>query len=192
MDIKSKEIKLVDVESIIPNYLSIQLNSKNPVRINTSYAEIFCTYKAKGIWVKVDFEDLEKISKIKWKYQPSTDSYNQVNASLNKTTVLMSRYLLKADKNQYVDHVNGDPTDNRKENIRFCTLSQNSQNRKSLIGRKYKGIYFCKSRKNWVAQISIDGKTRNIGRFKTDKQAAIAYNEMAIKHHGEFARINKI
>jgi hypothetical protein len=99
---------------------------------------------------------------------------------------------MKPKNDEYIDHINGDPTDNRKLNMRLCTLSQNSQNRRSLVDRKYKGIYFCKNRKNWVAQISINGKTKNIGRFLTDKQAAIAYNEQAKIHHGEFARLNDV
>ena len=91
-----------------------------------------------------------------------------------------------------VDHINGDKLDNSWNNLRSATKSENSKN--SFISRAntsgYTGVYFCNTNKNWVAQISINGKTKNIGRFTTPSEAANARaslyegNEYS-KRHGE-------
>jgi len=56
--------------------------------------------------------------------------------------------------------------------------------------RKYLGVSY--NRKYIRAKISVNGKNINLGYFKTEIDAAIAYNEAAIKYHGEFANLNKI
>lgn len=190
MDIKAKEVSIVDIDSLVQNFFQIQKFCKNPIRLQESYAELYCQYKVNGIWVKVSFCDLAALSSYKWKFQHNTEKYIQINSSANGTAMLMSRFILSAEDGQFVDHINRDPTDNRRENLRFCNLSQNAMNRESLIGSKFKGVYYCKQRGNWVAQITINKKTKNLGRFLTQDQAAMAYDSMAKIHYGEFAKLN--
>lgn len=106
-----------------------------------------------------------------------------------------------------VDHINGNPSDNRKSNLRLCSYAENNKNRKASGFSQYLGVavhigYYKyintkgeltmhKRKPSFVAQISIDGKMKNLGRFKNEIDAAKAYNEAAIKHHGEFANLNK-
>jgi hypothetical protein len=81
------------------------------------------------------------------------------------------------------------------DNLRLATRSQNAMNRAKTSGTsKYKGVHL-KSRNNrWIAQINKPGtKARTeLGAFKTENEAAICYNEAAIKYFGEFACLNEI
>lgn len=88
--------------------------------------------------------------------------------------------------------------DNRRCNIRTCTRSENMINsrrdRKNKKHSIYRGV--CLERKPyasyWVASIQKDKKFYNLGYFKTEREAALAYNEKAIILHGEFAVLNKV
>lgn len=113
------------------------------------------------------------------------------------TQVFLHRFILNAPKGLEVDHINGDGLDNRKENLRICNRKQNGKNRKLAKNNKtgYHGVYYCereKRRKRWTATIRINGKKKTIGRFHTKDEAAVAYNEYALKYHGAFATINKL
>ena len=109
----------------------------------------------------------------------------------------MHRYILCLKKNDGIstDHKNGDGLDNRRCNIRICTSRENSQNRKKdRTGKqRFKGVHFL-TEKNfthpYLAHIGFNGKTIKIGTFKTDKEAAKAYDKKAIELFGEFARTN--
>ena len=92
-----------------------------------------------------------------------------------------------------VDHVNGDGLDNRFENLRLCEQKENVRNsRKSCISRqKYKGVSK-HGKRGYQARINVDGKQVALGTFRTQEEAAEAYNQAAIKHHGEYAKLNEI
>jgi len=88
-----------------------------------------------------------------------------------------------------VDHINGDKTDNRIENLRLSTRGQNRansvHNKSSKSGLK--GVYWCKKQKKWRAQITVNKKVMKLGAFADPFEAHMAYREAAIKYHGEFA-----
>lgn len=95
-----------------------------------------------------------------------------------------------------IDHINGNRLDNRKENLRTCSRSQNAQNAKKKQGISvFKGVSFDKRigrSKKWVASIKTNYKKIFLGTFLFEIDAAKAYNEAAMKYHGEFARLNTI
>src|SRR5271167_2965505 len=70
----------------------------------------------------------------------------------NKRILAIHRLVMDAREGQEVDHINRDKLDNRRENLRFCTHSENMQNKKQL------GITWHKNRNKWQAQGRIDGK----------------------------------
>ena len=89
-----------------------------------------------------------------------------------------------------VDHINGVRTDNRIENLRPATSTENNRNR--VIHKNnacgFKGVYLDKRRNNWVASITIGYKAKFLGSFGTPEEAHAAYLKAASLKFGEFAR----
>lgn len=81
-----------------------------------------------------------------------------------------------------------------KENCRWVTPQQNQMNTSSRVNStsKYKGVCWFKTREKWVARIMINGKTKHLGYFLDELDAALAYNEAAKELFGEYAHINDI
>lgn len=93
--------------------------------------------------------------------------------------------------NQQIDHINGNPSDNRIVNLRLATPSENSRNRgkppHNTTG--FKGV--SRQRGRYQALIRIDdGKNKFLGSFTTPEEASAAYNRAALEHHGDFARVD--
>jgi len=109
--------------------------------------------------------------------------------------LIMSRILgRELKRSEFVDHINGDGLDNRRENLRLATNSQNQANsgirRNNTTG--YKGVSFHKTLGKWHATIMVKGKKKHLGYFDTPEEAAEAYNDAARKYFGEFAYLNEI
>lgn len=88
-----------------------------------------------------------------------------------------------------IDHVNGDPSDNRLENLRLATKSQNARNRRVRRGvaSGVKGVSAVTGSSRWQARIFANGKEHYLGCFATIEAARAAYAEAADELHGEFA-----
>lgn len=94
-------------------------------------------------------------------------------------------------KDGQIDHINDIKHDNRLINLRTCTPSQNSANIKKHRGNsKYKGVHKLKNRDVWISLIYKNRKVYPLGRFKKEKEAAMAYDKAAANMFGEFARLN--
>lgn len=105
-----------------------------------------------------------------------------------------------------IDHINGNPLDNRKKNLRVCTMMQNMVNRSSIHPEsKYNGVCYNNGKKRrastgsrrcisrpWRATITLEaGKGKvNLGTFATEEEAALAWDKVAYEHFGEFAKLN--
>lgn len=91
------------------------------------------------------------------------------------------------DPDILVDHINHNPLDNRKENLRLCTTSENKRNsvKQTLGTSRFKGVHLYQGK--WWAKITVSGKRVYLGRYDTEEQAAKAYVDAAQIHHGEFA-----
>lgn len=89
---------------------------------------------------------------------------------------------------QDVDHINGDPLDNRWDNLRRASKHENLRNCSVHKDNKagLKGV--CVTRKRPTAQIYLNGKRTHLGTFDTVEEAHAAYCAAAEKHFGEFAR----
>ena len=106
------------------------------------------------------------------------------------------RLITSAQKGQFVDHINGNTLDNRLENLRLCSNTQNVRNSKipKTNTTGYKGINYVprNPKKPWSARIAVNGKGKHLGYFKTKEEAALAYNKAASLYYGEFAKLNEV
>lgn len=91
-----------------------------------------------------------------------------------------------------VDHINRDVADNRIENLRMATASENSRNRKlhSTNTSGYKGVVWVARVKKWRSQIIIHGVYKHLGYFSEKQDAIDAYSAGSALYHGEFGRIS--
>ena len=91
------------------------------------------------------------------------------------------------------DHKNHNGLDNRRENLRPATHTQNQQNTRPrvIVGTsRYKGVCWSKRERKWRAVIKFAGVQRHLGYFADEEDAARAYDAAARKYHGEFACLN--
>jgi hypothetical protein len=108
-------------------------------------------------------------------------------------TIQMNREILNAPPDLLVDHINHDTLDNRRCNLRPATYAQNGYNRRKLKKSKssiYKGVTFHKRSNRYRATICVNGRSIYLGQFKSESDAAKAYDEAAKKYFGEFACLN--
>lgn len=105
----------------------------------------------------------------------------------------LARWIMNAPAHLKVDHINRDPFDNRRSNLRLCTTSQNNMNRPPKNGSRsmFKGISFDIRANKWRVQIKKN-RVIHIGLFVDELDAAKAYNKAAKKYHGEFAWLNPV
>ena len=104
--------------------------------------------------------------------------------------VYMHRLIMNAPKGMQVDHINHNTLDNRRFNLRICTCKQNIHNSLPRIGTSnYKGAHYINDRnrkKNWMVFL----QHKYIGRYKTEIEAARAYDKAAKELYGEYAYLN--
>lgn len=149
------------------------------------------TAEDKRFWAKADIADLDFLVKYLWHVMSTGYAARSTNAASKAGAALMHRVLLDAPREAEVDHINGNPLDNRRANLRLCSRQQNSRNRHSRFGASpYVGV--ARERKKWFAYINCDGVRTRLGVFHSEAEAALAYNKAAIKLFGEFANLNVI
>ena len=92
----------------------------------------------------------------------------------------------------YVDHIDGDRLNNSRSNLRVATNGQNIANSKSRAGSssRFLGVGLHTQNKNWMASITKGGVQKYLGVYKSEEEAAMAYDAAAKDLHGEFARLN--
>lgn len=91
-----------------------------------------------------------------------------------------------------LDHINQNKHDNRIENLRLCSRSQNTGNvgLRSTNTTGFRGVWFAKHANKWRASIKVNGVSKHLGYFNTPELAAFAYDQAARIHFGEFAYLN--
>lgn len=144
--------------------------------------------------IKVDDSDFERINHYKWNICSPNKDHLYARAWISGKEVLVHRLIMNAPKGSMIDHKNMDTLDNRKENLRFCSYSQNAMNckmnRDNTSGLR--GVCWDKHHNRWVARIRSENKSHYLGHFLDINDAAVAYNKAAITYHGKFAQLNCI
>jgi hypothetical protein len=154
--------------------------------------KLFMTGIYSNIYTLVDDDDYEKLLKYKWYYN-SKKIY--VSAYINKKMIYIHRYIMNINNvnidNLQIDHINNNRLDNRKINLRVCTNSNNTCNKKLSKRNKtgYKGVVNFKNSK-YISQLYFNYKRVFFKIFDNPIDAAKAYDEQAKKYFGEFAHLN--
>ena len=110
-------------------------------------------------------------------------------------TVLMHREIIGENlipKGFVIDHINGNPLDNRRQNLRICKRGQNTKNCKKYTNNTtgFMGVHYNIRLNKWTAKIQSNGISYWLGTFVSPMEAAMAYDEAASDLHNEFATLN--
>lgn len=91
-----------------------------------------------------------------------------------------------------VDHINGDRSDNRIENLRSVTVQQNAYNRPRQINSQsqFKGVYWEPQRNKWAVRIGLHSACVAVGRYDSELLAALAYDRAVREWAGDYAVLN--
>jgi len=164
------------------------------IRYGYTYRRI---YLGEGRFTIVEPGDFYQVNRFNWcakENGPRTYAVRLVADSHNRTKILsMHREIMGAPAGMLVDHRNRDTLDNRRENLRLATHSQNQFN-KGKTSRKttsrFIGVFFEKYSGRWVARTTVEGKRIWLGRFDNEIEAAKAYDRAVREYHKEFAQFN--
>ena len=145
----------------------------------------------------IDKQDYKELKKYKWSALRHRNIYYAGRGHRDPITgkesvILMHRSILNTPAGMFTDHISGDGLDNRRKNLRVCTRAENNRNaglrRNNTSG--FKGVTrSTRAKSGWIAQISIEGRLKNLGSFSTKELAYEAYCEACVKYHGEFSRL---
>ena len=141
----------------------------------------------KGVSALVDAVDYSFLMQWNWYAVPKSAGFYAYRMDV-RFHVSMHKQLTG---NERTDHKNTNTLDNRRENLRACSVSQNGANRGKQINNKsgYKGVSWSKSNKGWIAQTKVHGKYIYLGTFTNREEAYSAYCGFVTKVRGEFARV---
>lgn len=145
----------------------------------------------------VDDEDFERFGNLKWhaSWNPKNFSFYVArnSSSPNRKLIWLSREIVGVtDQHVKVDHKNHNTLDNRRQNLRTCTHSQNLSNRNGLDSRNtsgVRGVSLVKKSGKWIAVIGVKGEKIALGTFIDIKEAALVYAAANQKYFGEFGGI---
>lgn len=130
-------------------------------------------------------EDQELVKSRKWAVRPK----GYAEAKFSGKTRKLHRLIMAAPPHLQVDHIDVDPFNNTRHNLRLCTNAENQRNTGLRKTNKsgFKGVYWHDSNNKWAAKIRLDGKNRHLGSFASAEEASMAYEKAAKQHYGEFA-----
>jgi hypothetical protein len=174
---------------------------KNEYLIVDNYVILYLQNRAKEVFeTKVSLTDLPKLEELnaKWflswsetaqqNYVACCKYLGTVDGKPEYKTIYLHRYLTDAPKNVYVDHINTNTLDNRRDNLRITTNEKNNKHRKSKNTNNtsgYRNVSW--NGHKWLVQLQIDGKNVVLGKFDDVDEAGKFAEEMRKKYYGEFA-----
>lgn len=157
-------------------YMKEAVSLKNR-EYNKYYIDGYITkmYDNRGNYTLIDTEDIERLKS--YYFIKDTNGY----WSTCHKNIKLHRFLMDCPNDMVVDHISHDKSDNRKCNLRVCTVRQNNMN------NKRKGYYYNKTERKWIVMCYKDGKRYYGGRYSTEEDAKRVSKELRDEIFGEFA-----
>lgn len=153
---------------------------------------------SQGQFAIVDEADYEWLSQ--WKWYATWSLHTKTFIAIRKgkrepgrrESIMMHREILglKYGDRGHTDHINGNTLDNRRENLRVVTYSQNNMNRRMPRNNTsgHKGLFQVRKNGRWQVTLSKDKKRYYFGSYVTREEAIAVLNQACEKLHGEYAR----
>jgi hypothetical protein len=144
---------------------------------------------AKGGVTVVDDEDYAGLCEYSWQLSTKGYAFRTYHVRGRRgRSIYMHRVIASARAGPQIDHVDRNKLNNTRRNLRPATNAQQQANRLSTTGRS-KGTWMA-SADRWYARIKIGGRSRHLGCFPSEEEAARAYDRAAFAEFGDFARLN--
>ena len=142
----------------------------------------------------IDLDDYEKVKKHHWGIFISKYGafyiYSYDRSGEKVRTILLHRYIMDEPEGLIVDHIDGNPLNNRKSNLRICNCEENSQNRAKNKNNTsgHKGITWSKKDNKWMAYIYYKNRFKNLGLYSNFDDAVATREKAEEQYFGEFNR----
>lgn len=155
---------------------------------------------SQGKYALIDDEDYALVSQYQWvavcrrRRHGREEFYAASHAGRpsDQPLIYMHRLIMAALAGTIVDHINRNPLDNRRCNLRIATPAQNvaNQAKHRRLSSRFKGVYWHKKKNNWKVQIGVNRRRMYVGSYTDEIEAARAYDQAARKYFGPFACLN--
>lgn len=146
----------------------------------------------------VDDQDFNWLNEFNWyAHKGKSPGLWYVSRGVNKpkrTTISMHRLILDVPQGVDIDHIDRNGLNNQRNNLRVATKIQNAGNQRKIVGAssRYKGVTWHKRDNRWQAQLQTKKRMLFLGTFTIEQEAALAYDEAAMKYFGAYAYTNKM
>lgn len=138
----------------------------------------------------IDDEDFDKVSQYKWfaRYDKSTGMFvtigNGPTTEGKRRTIYMHEVILGTPNGYTADHVDRNPLNNRRSNLRLANPNQQSLNKSTYNNSEipYKGVSYKTANSKYVAQMQVLGSKKHIGLFDSPTDAALTYDQAVLKY----------
>jgi len=135
-----------------------------------------------GLKIQIDEEDYSRLCCISW----SLNGAGYASGRAGKKVVFMHRYLVNAQLNEVVHHIDNDKLNNQKANLKIVTTIQNSWLREQINSNNtsgYRGVHWCKTRQKWLARIRVKEEKIYLGAFDDPKEASVVFERWRKYYH---------
>jgi len=161
---------------------------KNDYVLDGSCAIISINHLGGKLECLVDVDDLQRLNEetknTLWTAKHHTGEH-YVRFRHDSKIMLLHRYIMRATGKLVVDHIDGNPLNNQKTNLRLITDSENKQNRQGQNAKNvsgYRNVHWNKRCNKWEVSVKVNNKAKYIGQFDTIEEA----NTKAIEARGKY------
>jgi hypothetical protein len=186
---------LVSVAASIPLAVFIMLFIRGwPVITAEELREKLLYYPETGVFIRLKTKCSHLIG-LPAGHRSSIHGYNviRIDGTLYRASRLAWLYMTGAWPSDLIDHIDGSRDNDAFANLRQATRQQNNSNKHSVHASSgFKGVFFVKRHNHYIARLVKNRRGYHLGTFNNPLEAAVAYNAGAVRHFGEFAKLNQV